>query len=802
MFSRGGVFCNLSGGGKMKRATLALAAMLAVAMLPVAAETVGWWRFNGTPGADASTIPSAMDDNHPATLQTKDGFAHTVFSAAASGDAFYKMVDGVPVRQEGTPGGSVYLTVTNQTDSTISTSLWYKIDATDLIGRYNVDVNGVTKDRFNAFTIEMISRHGAGLPGAYRGVNFGLFRNGTKVFSLSGISSSIQFVSDTPTGSYINKTATYDSADDPFPSDDKWHHVALVHDGAGTFHVYRDGVDITKLTVTGKILELDTNKLKYDFIIGPGAHTGINFDSKFSIDEVRVSDTALAPSEFLRSSWAWQCDGVGSTIAYWNFDAPGRSGMDVGTEYGAITSVSDGNKAFDLRGSTFTNGSNFATFYDPAGDYQPIFTNEVPAKYIWDEASGKLYNHDNSTSVFFKHESEAGVTQQGRFGSALNTEGLTALGSSPVSNLTMECFVKVDKVFRGNVSGVMQLQKKLNYGAGYYALLDLMNLNTSTGSAQPRAISHQENQAKAGSNISVDEWHHIAMNYDVSSGTSTVVRLWVDHQFKASNEYVHVVDFKLSSAFVSFGGNKNQYPLSGLVDEPRITVGNIGEGHFLRPFTPRADLTGVWLAPTNATLSGAEWSSPDTAYLAARWDEDAVSAGYTLPLRSMRMKIGGRTVPISNSVVFSGEGGATILCAAIVGTNVFTVEANVCGTGTVFAKKRRGGTSWSVGTDGSGNATLGVNDALTASSAALGDGGWHHVAIVVDRASGNTATLYVDGAVAASADASGMLFDTGDLVVGEDFTGSMAGVRFSPGIVPVRKFMVLSAPKGSMISFK
>ena len=170
-----------------------------------------------------------------------------------------------------------------------------------------------------------------------------------------------------------------------------------------------------------------------------------------------------------------------------------------------------------------------------------------------------------------------------------------------------------------------------------------------------------------------------------------------------------------------------------------------------------------------------------------------------LPYSNAKLKIGGAKVAPLKSLAFSGAGGVTIPCAALVGTNVFTVEANVCGVGTVFAKKRYRGTSWSVGTDGSGNAALGVNDAATSSSAALGDGKWHHVALIVDGALANTATLYVDGVAATSADVSEMAVDAGDLVVGGDFSGNMLGVRFSPGVVPTDRFMVADDAKGFMM---
>ena len=54
----------------------------------------------------------------------------------------------------------------------------------------------------------------------------------------------------------------------------------------------------------------------------------------------------------------------------------------------------------------------------------------------------------------------------------------------------------------------------------------------------------------------------------------------------------------------------------------------------------------------------------------------------------------------------------------------------------------------------------------------------------------------------AVADVSGMTLDSGDLLVGEDFTGNFVGVRFSPGIVVPEKFMRTTVPKGLIVSFR
>ena len=164
------------------------------------------------------------------------------------------------------------------------------------------------------------------------------------------------------------------------------------------------------------------------------------------------------------------------------------------------------------------------------------------------------------------------------------------------------------------------------------------------------------------------------------------------------------------------------------------------------------------------------------------------------------MKIGGERIRLCKSIAFSGNGGMTIPCAATVGSRVFTVEANFCGNGTVFAKNMFGGkSSWAVRTTGDGFASVEINGVTTTTAVSVDDGKWHHAALVVDRASAQTATLYIDGGQVASVDASGMTLDSGDFVVGEDFVGNIVGVRFSPTALSPGQFMAAGTIHGFSI---
>ena len=776
----------------MKNNTM-MCAIFMIAVATANADTVAWWHFNGAAGEDATNVVSSVG-GHTLTLNTLEGYPVTAYADDSRGDTLYVESGGTKTLLDVFARGCVSMKVT-ETGGTEQKGLFYTGDVSSILKHDMVD--GVPHMR--AFTIELYSK----LSNTDAGLNFGL-RNSKSPNTYSWAlafwlySAGTQYRADsinadgsvTQGGSFAVKTFRgYTGDDKPFPSDGEWHHFAVVYDGNGTTTIYHDYKQMNQIT---------DSPLKTDavtFFLGPGGITGVNNPRDFTVDEVRISDSALTSDQFFRVGWRGFAEGAGGTLAHWTFDAPGMSGTEVGAEYGAINSA-DARPDLALCGATFTNGSEWATYWDQNGDFQPMFTNDVPAAFVWDAEAGKIYNPDNATSVFFRHQSEQGDSPQSRVGSSLHSASNFVYDVMAASNVTEECFIKLDKTFGNNnsaVMGLMRMLKRTDFYGGYSIL------TLTQGGTKPLVQFPNNEKTPNASSIADGNWHHVAMNFDVSSGTSVVTRLYVDYDYIGSGERVYDFSFVPEDLVLTFGAFNQLYAFSGMIDEPRITYGPADTNHFLRAFTPRENLTAAWLVQTNATLTGAEWFSPEVPYLTAEWKADTVTLDDALPFSQTMIRPCGKAVAVSKSVKFSGVGGVTIPCAALVGTNVFTMEANVCGRGTVFAKKRYGGTSWSVGTDSDGCAVLGVNDTLTASAVALDDGKWHHVALTVDRISANTATLYVDGVAVVSADVSDMVVDSGDFVVGGDFIGNIVGVRFSPGCLDPAEFMTVSRANGFSI---
>ena len=593
--------------------------------------------------------------------------------------------------------------------------------------------------------------------------------------------------------------------------DGRWHHLALVYSldtevtpHQGTVKVYLD-YSFENTYVISKHSDVKCfryresnkeNERDAYFCIGTYAN---NYGADLSIDSVRVSGGELKTGQFMRFSNSADAisERVAGTVARWKFDAPGCSGQNVGTAEGTVPAA-DGIKSHAMRGGVY-NGSAWASAWDDTGDFLPMYTNEIPHAIVWDPGTGRILNSKNATSIFFKHPSEQGAKTQADCGGSSVRSGTIDLdeGGKAHSNFTFECFFKCDKTFNGNVSGLFGFFNPVN--SDKYAVLDIVNGKNPRLTYRVPGNSYQN--LAPGKNKADGNWHHAAANYDLSSGTSTIVRLWLDYEQSWTNETLDAISFPAVFAAVC-GDMPQDKPFSGLIDEPRVMEGPADPSRFMRAFEQRADMTGVWLVAETLSLTGAEWFSPDTAWLTGRWKEGEVEPSGELPASETVVSLGGRKVRLGGSASFLGGWGFTIPCAAIVGTNVFTVEANVCGRGSVFAKKRYVPTaSWEVVAPSDG-VYMEIGGARTASEVSINDGKWHHVALVVDGAQSGTASLYVDGTLAAQSSVAGMVLDEGDLVVGEGFEGNIAAVRFSPGLVEPDRFLVAGAPKGLLIMMK
>ena len=507
----------------------------------------------------------------------------------------------------------------------------------------------------------------------------------------------------------------------------------------------------------------------------------------------KASEAALSPAQFL-SLVAFPTD---SAYAYWDFDSP-----DTAFEYfpgavGELGAVS-GLKSLGLTGGVKMNNDYYDNGTGAAQntDYRPYLTNDVPCAYTWDAASGRIINPENQTAVrFTTANSNDTACISGSLVKAPNS------GDCFPSNVTVELFMR--EYARHAFASMMNLGDNGSV-AWMIDTMDVLPL--------PRIrmdfIGYANTTWGFSKGFDDYEWHHVALTIETTE-TGTKVNGYLDYTNRLSG--TKNAFMRLASGYycVNFGGICGR-SWDGMVDEPRITEGILSPEHFMRPFTPREDLTGVWLADG---VKGEELLSPDTAYLTASFDAAAVTASDDLPFAATTVKVGGRSRTVPKSAHFSGEAGLVVPCAAVVGSRSFTVEATVRGKGMMAAKARAFGKSWAVGVSDDGFAQMRFDDValgaevavttnLAVSAASVDDGEWHHLAMTVDRDASQTATLYVDGVSVATADVSGMKIDAGDFEIGCGWTGEMIAVRYSAGVLAPAAFLTAHPPTGTMMLFR
>ena len=482
-----------------------------------------------------------------------------------------------------------------------------------------------------------------------------------------------------------------------------------------------------------------------------------------------------------------------SALGYWPFANTAASGTAVAGVWAA-----DGNPQL-----TMTSG--LVNHEESTEANRPVFTNEVPCKCVWDPVSGKVINPDNRSSVYFHNTAwwyqQGNCWVNGNGGGFLQTAtGCNNFGKS----YTIEFFVKPTHTYSQNMTAflrnLMSDNSYVNIDAQFGYSLNA-KLRFSNETEQNRHLGAITYALVAG------EWRHVALTVDGDSDPDKVtITSYAGYEHGVTMTYDNK-SFDVSKTcqlMIGFGDGK---ALDGIVDEVRFSRGALTPAGFMREFEPRADLTGVWLMDG---ASGAEhFNQGEFPYLDGTLT--GAVASDALPFANAAFKVRGKgwIVP-SKSVMFDGSGCLAVPCAAIAGADDFTVEATVRGIGTVAAKRRLGGVSWSFGIGADGKPTMhfdagaytgaGTESSVTATATvAVDTDGWHHLAMVCDRMAERTATLYVDGLPVATADISGMIIDGEDMVFGDGLVGNVVAARFSAQVLTADGFMVAGERPGSRL---
>ena len=515
---------------KMMNLNSVLAAFVGFSgMLSVNAGTAGYWRFEN--GTDGSAIVTAVSEvNSPAMdgSQWNANATPVLYSSDRASFSVYDPVSGLYLANT----GSMRAPASANTDN--SQIVVHDMSALD-----------------GSFTLEMfvkvLSNGGkADLPsGSYN-----------RLFNLDGSTSCNGLVGATGSGTTLLKFRLGTEGVDYSSNfeDESWHHLAYVvkYDAGSNMtsvNLFRDSRSVISSTYAGKFSTTSHGDLRF----GVSASNLSDFD--WLLDDVRLSDTALTPDQFLQRSdhapspvQAPAAPVNAATVGYWRFDG-GVSGSAV------VKAASEVNS--------------------PAMDGAQWNANAAGVLYSSDKAGAYILDPVTSQS-FANTGCMIAPASANTDNSQIVVHDMSALNGS----FTLEMFVKV-----------LSNGGKADLPPGAYNRL--FNLDGSlscnatvgaTGSGTTLLKFKVGSESKDySSNFEDESWHHLAyvVSYDAASNTTTyqlfrdsksVIRSTTSGKFTGSS--AGGLRFGVSSANVS--------NFDWLIDDVRLSNKALAPGQFLQ----------------------------------------------------------------------------------------------------------------------------------------------------------------------------------------------------------------------------
>ncbi|NLE28118.1 MAG: LamG domain-containing protein, partial [Phycisphaerae bacterium] len=278
----------------------------------------------------------------------------------------------------------------------------------------------------------------------------------------------------------------YRATGDALPVNE-WTHLAAVYNGpvGGYLRLYVNGVEAANIYV-GKSLATPTS-----VFFGGGGNLG-QVDGY--IDDLRISNSALAPSEFgYHQSFTAP---VPPAIAKFNFD---------------------------------TRSPNLKRFLDVSyNNHDAVFTYDYAHTSTDDP-----YNKDSSRSVYV-NEYESGILAF--------LDNPSTINLNVRNQFTMECWFKPEHLYSSTL-----IQAYQGSGGAFNAVLGMMQ---NTGLVQARLYAGGEWFSIDGSCLAVGTWYHLAFTYD--GGT---LHLYVNGQENGSVFAGKALPTSLSYVVIGGGGN-------------------------------------------------------------------------------------------------------------------------------------------------------------------------------------------------------------------------------------------------------
>ena len=602
-------------------------------------------------------------------------------------------------------------------------------------------------------------------------------------------------------------------------SDDRWHHIALVVDGAKKkATMYLDYEPNGSITYTGDLY------YEPGYPISFGGNVQCYYYSHAgAFDEIRISDTALAPTDFLRYRASQEVLPTpaavdADTLLYFDFEGSMTEGFGVGDMAKPVFPFY-ANKAANLSYAGWNFSSLAALKSGVTNRVSHAPSADVPHESVRFGLRGAAATEDvSSFSMMTNSPANDWVD-----GVMLPTAVTTNLFCD---STTIEAYIKMPA--SGYLSNANQTHLFcLLYG---FQIITPGSGIWSTG-ALSASFGNVDLKRKDGSStvssiyVNDNKWHHVALVYDKErrcadfyidrswqlGGSNMVFSTW-------SNNYWP--NFTIGA---SYWRDRCFFNLK--VDDLRITRGALRPYQFLTtiPLEPPADELA------RASFDGDLVLTPYTNYFGAAGTASAFTSGgaapaFTLDKPGRKITAGkdGDVLKAVNHGALAFAGGKVEYAkrALVADEETFTAEFFVkcasAASGAGLVKVVRGADEatnpliWSLGfADASGNLALkvctdGENVQSHPFGGAVADGAWHHVAVRFSAGgTDGTAEVFRDGVQLGAWTFDGRLPSrprTADLVLGAGddatagFTGVLDELRMTAGFLSAEQFMYASTP--------
>ena len=621
-------------------------------------------------------------------------------------------------------------------------------------------------------------------------------------------------------------TASSMSSYNPLDND-KWHHFAIVVDGAQKkLSVYIDYAVRGSLTYSGDLYY----EPGYPFAFG-GHPQCTYFSSTYSLDEVRISDEVLAPSQMLGYEAASQASpGVvdDSTLLYFPF-AGGTETVTVGADE-MQTPVS----------------------YVPYLKNQAVNPQFSTLSAVWNTSARETDEWELSSEVQgspVRFGLRARESQANETAIHLMTNPPLSVKNGSDSSQTMATTLfgdscTVEYFFKMSTSGYCGMNQQTHL-FGIYSALAVRTLESSqwdSGCLQVTvgsttltspASGNAANYANKARHFNDGKWHHMAI---VSDRTNRRADCYVDYEWSCGADDVVYDNIKnYVNGYINglvMGGSYwgSGRPMGDFrFDEVRVTRGALRPHQFLTTKAVESDLLGRATFDENLIMTPYT-NAFGVAGTAAKFTGSGSVPTFAndVPARTLTAGKDGEVVVEKNSRSLVVDGGKVTWAGRrlLADTDEFTVEffvkAASATAGAGLMRVNRASESdvtsdvtWALSfADSGGGLRLKVDTvAATAQTydfaAAIADGKWHHVGIQFACDGDDTkVSLYKDAAKVGEWTAEGRLVTNPRLMnfmvgAGEDatagFTGFVDELRVSPGIVAAAEFLTPKKSGGILI---